>query len=316
MLMLVRHLERRHRAPAAPVRIALFAVILNTFVFLAQPAGASDEPITIYTVNYPLAYFAERIGGEHVRVTFPAPPDGDPAGWLPSAEEIAAFQQADLILLNGAGYAAWIDEAPLPEDKLVHTSASFKDRYIGEAAATHSHGEGVEHSHAAELAFTTWLDPQLASEQAAAIRDALNAALPASNSSFAAGYAALNADLQALDADFEQIFRTLGDTPLVFSHPVYQYLERRYNINGLSVHWEPDEVPGDEAFDELALQLLRHPAEYMIWEGEPEAAAVAALDEWQISSIVLDPCGNRPREGDYMTVMRNNVSNLRTALED
>ena len=65
------------------------------------------EPLTVYVVNYPLRYFAERIGGELVRVVFPAPADVDPAHWSPDAETVAAYQAADLILLNGAGYARW-----------------------------------------------------------------------------------------------------------------------------------------------------------------------------------------------------------------
>ena len=38
---------------------------------------------TIFTVNYPLKYFTQRIGGDRVRVEFPAPPDEDPAFWTP-----------------------------------------------------------------------------------------------------------------------------------------------------------------------------------------------------------------------------------------
>jgi len=314
--MFAKYLALQLKLRGAAVGTVLGSLIVVTIGGIGQAATAAGEPISVYTVNYPLAYFAERIGGEHVRVTFPAPPDGDPAAWSPSEEEISAFQQADLILLNGAGYAGWIGKATLPEDKLVDTSAGFKDRYIGEAASTHSHAAGAEHSHEAETAFTTWLDPQLAAAQAEAIRDALSTALPASSSVFEAGYEALSADLQALDADFEQIFGALADTPLVFSHPVYQYLERRYEVNGVSVHWEPDEVPGDDELNQLAQKLLRHPAEYMIWEGEPEADSVASLAEWQIGSIVLDPCGNRPQEGDYMTVMRDNVTNMRAAVAD
>ena len=36
------------------------------------PTTAGDE-LLIYTVNYPLAYFAERIGAEDVNVVFPVP---------------------------------------------------------------------------------------------------------------------------------------------------------------------------------------------------------------------------------------------------
>jgi zinc transport system substrate-binding protein len=281
-----------------------------------RPTAAAIEPLTVYTVNYPLAYFAARIGGDRVRVEFPAPPDGDPANWAPGAEDIVAYQQADLILLNGAGYAGWTRMVTLPEDKLVDTSASFADRYISEDSASHSHGPDGEHSHEAEIAFTTWLDPQLAIEQARAIRDALSARQPDSAAEFQAGFESLQADLSALDRDFEALFGELGDAPVVFSHPVYQYLQRRYGIDGVSVHWEPGERPGNDELMKLADRLVSHPAQLMVWEGEPVPESVAALSAMTVDSVVLDPCGNRPGEGDYLTVMRDNVANLRAAISD
>ena len=130
---------------------------------------APDDPIRplqVYVVNYPLQYFAERIGGDRVEVHFPAPADVDPAFWSPDAETIAAYQQADVILLNGAGYADWVTRAALPDSVLVDTSAAFADRLVPvEKAVTHSHGPEGEHVHG-EVAFTTWLDPTLAIEQA------------------------------------------------------------------------------------------------------------------------------------------------------
>ncbi len=282
----------------------------------AGTAAATVEPLTVYTVNYPLSYFAERIGGDRVSVVFPAPPDGDPANWAPEADDIVAFQQADLILLNGAGYAGWTRIVTLPEDRLVDTSASFADQYIVDDEGTHSHGPEGEHSHEAETAFTTWLDPQLAIAHAAAIRDALIARQPESTAEFEAGFESLQADLSALDQDFEAVFGALGDAPVVFSHPVYQYLERRYGINGYSVHWEPGEVPGGEELMKLAERLVSHPAELMIWEGEPMPETVTALAGMAIGSVVLDPSGNRPSEGDYLSVMRANVAGLRAAVSE
>jgi zinc transport system substrate-binding protein len=82
------------------VWIVLFSVIPFQ---LSSAAG----PLKIYAVNYPLKYFAERIGGMHVKVYFPAPADVDPVYWTPDITSIAANQKADLILLNGAGYAKW-----------------------------------------------------------------------------------------------------------------------------------------------------------------------------------------------------------------
>ena len=129
---------------------------------VAPVAEETTDTLVIYTVNYPLAYFAETIGGDLVEVVFPAPADQDPAYWSPDADTIAAYQAADLILLNGAGYAKWVDRATLPSSRLVDTGAAFADRLIEmESVTTHSHGPEGEHEHGG-WAFTTWLDPMLA----------------------------------------------------------------------------------------------------------------------------------------------------------
>ena len=53
---------------------------------VAPVAEETTDMLVVYAVNYPLAYFAERIGGDLVEVVFPAPVDEDPAFWNPSAE--------------------------------------------------------------------------------------------------------------------------------------------------------------------------------------------------------------------------------------
>jgi len=273
-------------------------------------AAAAGPDLTVCTVNYPLAWFAGRIGGDRVRVEFPAPPDGDPAFWTPGPDAVALYQQADLVLLNGAGYAKWTAMAPLPASKLVDTSAAFRDRYIvEEASTTHSHGPGGEHSHGG-TAFTTWLDPTLAIEHARAVTEALAKASPGGAGEFQAGFDALERDLLALDGELAGITGGKADLPLLGSHPVYQYLARRYSLNLESVHFEPDEFPGEEAWRGLEKILAHHPAKWMLWEGEPLEETRARLREMGVESVVFDPCGNRPEEGDYLAVMRANASRL------
>ena len=84
---------------------SLWALLCLGILFIGISAVAADGPLNVYVVNYPLKYFAERIGGPHVRVTLPVPAGEDPVYWTPTIAEITAYQQADLILLNGAGYA-------------------------------------------------------------------------------------------------------------------------------------------------------------------------------------------------------------------
>ena len=272
--------------------------------------SAASGPLSVYVVNYPLQYFAERIGGPHIRVTFPAPPEGDPAFWEPGVEQIAAYQQADLILLNGASYAKWVQRVSLPESRLVDTSVAFADRYILlEAQATHSHGAAGEHQHG-EVAFTTWLDPQQAIRQAAAIHDALVRLRPEAEAIFQQRLASLQQDLQALDEQFAVAFDSYKGQPLLFSHRVYQYLIRRYAIEGYELHWEPDRMPNaDEwrAFDRL---LEEFPARWVVWEDEPSPDMVAALDQRGVAALVFEPVANKPTDGDYLSIMQENLARL------
>jgi zinc transport system substrate-binding protein len=265
-------------------------------------------PTVVYVTNYPLKYFAERIGGEHVTVHFPAPSGDDPAYWMPGPETISNYQQADLILLNGAGYEKWTEAVSLPRSKLCQTSSPFtsEEFILLEDAVTHSHGPEGEHAHGG-MAFTTWLDPTLAVKQADAIRSALAELRPKHADAFRQAYEALRSDLEALDQEIADIVMRASDQPVLFSHPVYQYFERRYGLKARSVHWEPDEAPTDAMWAELKELLVRHPTKWMIWENEPLGKTADKLAELGLSSSVYDPCANTPGEGDYLTVQRKNL---------
>ncbi len=212
--------------------------------------------------------------------------------------------------MNGASYAKWVETVSLPASKLVHTSASFRDHYlVMEGTVVHSHGPEGEHSHG-EAAFTTWLDPELAVEHAKAIRDAFVEARPADEATFKEGFASLERDLIELDERMEQALAGKADRPLMGSYPVYQYLARRHGLNLRAVHFEPDAFPANEAWHDLERVLEEHPAEWMLWEGEPLAETAEKLKGMGLENVVFDPCGNRPAAGDYLSVMASNVSGL------
>ncbi|HVR30519.1 MAG TPA: metal ABC transporter substrate-binding protein [Thermoanaerobaculia bacterium] len=269
--------------------------------------------LVVFVDSYPLRYFAERIGGDRVMVVFPAPAGVDPAYWTPDPRTIAEYQDADLILVTGAGYAKWVETATLPGSRLVDTSASLTDRLLPlEGAVTHSHGGMGEHSHTG-FATTLWLDPGLAAEQARAVADALTTASPEGAAGFAENLIALRRDLDQLDERLAAVAGRIGDTPLLFSHPVYQYLARRYGLNGRSLHWDPSEVPGHFAWAAFEEKLEGHPARFMVWEGEPVAETAVELERRGIQSLVFSPCATAPESGDYLSVMMDNIARLEAA---
>jgi zinc transport system substrate-binding protein len=289
--------------------VALAAVACSQEPAQTPATGPSPEgPLTVVAVNAPLASLARAVGGPAVEVVFPAPPEIDPAYWTPDPETVAAVAQADLVLRNGAGYARWLDRASLRAGRLVDTSAAFRDALIPiEDGAVHRHGPEGATDHGA-VAFTVWLDPHLALLQARAIAAALSAARPEESEDFERRLAEVTVRLDALDQRLAAASRALGETPLLLSHPVYQYPTARYHWNARALHWEPDGLPDEAEWQALEALLVAHPARWMLWEAPPMPEIRRRLAAHGITALVFAPGANLPATQDWLSLMEANVA--------
>lgn len=285
-----------------------YSVIL-AFLSLVSAPQLRAEPLTIFTVNYPLQYFAQRIAGDHAQVVFPAPADVDPAYWMPDRQTVADYQQADLIVLNGAAYAGWVSKVSLPHARQLDTSKAFNNDFIMDKD-TVTHGPAGAHSRAG-VAFITWLDLYQAVQQAETIAETLSGKQPEHATDFENNFEALRKDLMALDLQIQKIIAMKPRQLLFASQPVYHYLARRYELHLEDMFWDSDDMPGDQQWQQLRLVEENFPADWMLWRKRPLPEIVRELDSMGIGVIVFDPCANRPASGDFLTVMQQNIANLR-----
>lgn len=292
-----------------PRPACLLAAILPTFLSLLPGLARSDDPLVVQAPNYPLYYFADRIATDGFDVRYRVPEDIDPAFWEPAEADVVAFQKADIILRNGATYSKWMHKVSLPSSRIVDTSREFRDRFIETEGEEHSHGDGHVHTHGG-VAFVTWLDFEQAKVQANSIARRFRAMRPAEADAIDANLEALEADLAKLHEEAKGIGGKLGEVHLAASHPVYQYLARAYGLKVESLEWEPEMTIDEKASADLAKLLEKHPAKWMIWEGEATSENVAKVAESGLKSIVISPGANRPSEGDWLHVMRENLKAL------
>ena len=269
--------------------------------------SANQKPLAVAT-NYPLYYFAREIAGDAIEVQMPVI-EGDPAMWSPGGDDVSRLQAADLLIFNGAGYESWLDFTTLPANKILDTTTNRQDLLPIEETTVHQHGPQGEHSHQG-TAFTTWLDPKLAIEQARAIMHGLTQLRPESAGLFAVNFEKLEDRLEQLDQSLARVFIDLGDQPVIFSHPVYQYLQQRYGINGRSVHWEPDVEPGTRDWIDFGNLLREPPAKLVIWEAMPLNSTHDRLIEMGVQSVVFDPGANPVEPADYVELMAKNTGRI------
>lgn len=277
-------------------------------VFSVNAALAQDRP-RVVAVNQALHYLAERLLEDAAEVVFPVPEGVDPSFWRPSIADISMIQSADLILLNGAGFATWIDRVTLPRARVVNTLAGMQDQFIVTESITHSHGEGGEHSHEGVASYT-WLDPMLAIAQAQAVADAVIARDLANQADVEARLAELRSDLTELDAAARDALSGLESVAMIATHPRYQYFARRYSLSIASLEWDAGAMPTKEDLAELKTLVAQSGARVLIWEAEPPKDADALMEPLGLQSVVFEPWAGQSAGESFIQAYQDAVSDL------
>lgn len=287
-------------------------IIAAAVAFPALPAAAQERPV-VAAANYPLAYFAERLGEGVADVIFPIPADVDPSFWRPGISDIAAIQAADVIALNGAGFATWPTKASLPRSRTIDTSQAFSDRYIRTETVTHSHGDGGEHSHTATANYT-WLDFSLAAEQAATLSEAMIRQMPDDAADIAENRDGLIADLAALDARAAAIGEGADGVKVITSHPRYQYFGAAYSLDTAALDWDANTEPTQDQWVELEALISSTGASLFVWEAQPTDASRERIALLGIEDVIFPPLANRTTDLGFLDQMTKSLDDLETAL--
>ena len=268
----------------------------------------------VFVSNSFLSEAVKVIAGTRVERLYLLPANLDPTIWKPTTADLEKMQRARLLVLNGAEFEPWVAGVALPSSRMLRTANAFLDQWIETEAVVHSHGPGGEHSHAG-IASTTWLDFDLAKQQANAVRDRLEQLVPEAAGEFKKGSDEFNSQLSKLDTQMRDLATKLGPRPLLVSHPFHQYWAKRYGLNVRAVTWDPSEAPAAQGLDALQKALTDFPAELFLWESTPTDANVALLRERGIKSLVFSPAANLSEQDSWLEAMSRNLQGLEQSIE-
>ncbi len=273
----------------------------------SSPGNGPTDGVQVAAAFYPLAYVAERVGGDHVDVTNLTTPGGEPHDLEPSVTVTAEITEADLVLYE-KGFQPAVDAAvdetargDLLDAADVVDLTSFRDH-------------GVDSD---ELDPHFWLDPLLVADVAEAVADQLADLDPDHAEDYSANAADLVSDLRELDRQYTGGLAGCTRATVVVSHDAFGYLQR-YGLDmeaivGLSPEAEP--TPSDLA----RLQRLIHDDGVTTVFSETIVSAKAAdslAEATGAESAVLDPIEgltDRTADEDYLSLMRANLAALEKA---
>src|SRR2546421_1364342 len=263
-------------------------------------ASGAKGKTTVAAAFYPLAYAAEQVGGAKVDVRNLTPPGAEPHDIELTPRDVGRLQQADVVLYLSHGFQPAVEQAVAgARGKRVDVLAGLGlRRGVGDEA-----GKSDPH---------VWLDPVLYARIVRRIGAVLGEPARA---------AALARRVLALDGDYRRGLAHCARRDFVTSHAAFGYLAARYGLHQIPITGiDPESEPSPQRLRRLIALVRREHVTTVFFERlvSPRLAETVARDAGAKVSV-LDPIeGLTPAEqsrGDtYLTIMRRNLQELRSAL--
>jgi ABC-type Zn uptake system ZnuABC Zn-binding protein ZnuA len=194
-----------------------------------QAGSASTR--NVLAVESFLADIAQNVAGERLAVDPLIPLGLDPHGFEPTPQDVARVAEAQILIVNGAGFEEWLQEIldnAGGERLVIEASAGLAMREPRAGEEVHAGEEEPEHEGDPHF----WLDPNQVIGYVANIRDGLSQADPEGAAIYAQNASDYTTKLKELDAwiagQVEQIppERRL----LVTNHESFGYFADRYGF--------------------------------------------------------------------------------------
>ena len=291
--------------------LAIFAISKNSTKKLANTDP--ENKIQITTSFYPLYFFTSQIAGDKAVVYNLTPAGSEPHDYELTTQDVARIEDSKLLILNGNKLEAWGEKI---EDSLRGTGTRVIA--VGEVIVDQSMVEDnidINDPH-------VWLDPHLAEKEAMVITEALKQVDPSNTGFYQKNFELLQDKFSDLDEEFHLGLNNCLKKDMVTAHAAFGHLAREYNLNQVSISGlSPDEEPSPQKLAEVADFAGKNNIKYIFFESlvSPKLAQTVA-SEIGASTLVLNPIeglgDSEIAQGkNYFTEMRNNLTNLKIALQ-
>lgn len=293
--------------------LGLLAYFLNTVKPPMKGVSNNSEKLQIVTSFYPLYYFTTQIAGDKANVSNVTPAGAEPHDYEPSTQDIASMEKASIIVLNGGQLEAWGDKIKENiKNKPIEVVVASEGLITQEVEME---GKVIKDPH-------IWLDPVLAQQEVHKIVEALTKVDPKNSEYYKNNETVLIKKLHSLDTAFKDGLKECTQKNIVTSHAAFGYIASRYGLRQLSISGlSPDEEPSAKQLAEVSVFAKQNNIKYIFFETliSPKLSETIAR-EIGAKTIVFNPLEGLTKdevsEGkDYFSVQKDNLTNLRTALE-
>ncbi|WP_030858352.1 metal ABC transporter substrate-binding protein [Streptomyces sp. NRRL S-37] len=324
------NVRRPHISTAALAAVTALGLGTLTACSSDSAAAGNTEKFDVVASFYPMAFLAERIGGEHVSVTSLTEPGQEPHDLEISAKQTAQLEESDAALYL-KGLQPTVDEAigqsPVKTKIDAATLTSLEEHGTEAGGHEEEHAEeehaeeehGHEHEHEGGKDPHIWLDPVKYAEVAEGVGKAFEKADPDHAADYEKNTAALVGELNDLDEKFRAGLADRKNSVFLTTHAAFGYLAERYGLTEEAISGlDPESEPSGARVKELQEMAKADGVTTVFYETlVSDKTAKTLAGDTGLKTDVLDPVEgitDASRGDDYFQVMEANLKALRTAL--
>ncbi|MEU9152410.1 metal ABC transporter substrate-binding protein [Streptomyces sp. NPDC048417] len=312
---------RRRLIPTAAAATVTALGIATLSACGGDATAAQTGKFDVVASFYPMAFLADRIGGNHVHVTSLTSPGQEPHDLEISPKQIIGIEKSDAVLYL-KNLQPSVDDAVAQSSvgtKIDAASLTTLEQHGNEAgghAASHDTSKNEELS---GLDPHIWLDPVRYAQVAEGVGKAFEKADPDHAADYRKNTATLVKKLDALDTQFKNGLANTRTKVFITTHAAFGYLAERYGLTEEAVNGlDPESEPSAARVKDLETMAKADGVSTVFYEtlvSDKTAKTIAA--DAGLKTDVLDPIEGitaKSRGKDYFAVQEANLKALQTAL--
>jgi zinc transport system substrate-binding protein len=306
--------------------ILLFTLVVLSGVTACRQnknTSAQNSKINVTTTNFPPYDFVRQIAGDRVNLFMLLPPGSESHSFEPSPRDIITVQNSDIFIYVGGGSDKWID-------RILQSMNTGNMKILAMINAVEKVEEeiveGMEDDDGGVTAYDehVWTSPKNAILIVRAITELLCKADPANAAFFWQNAAGYTAELERLNAGFNEAVSGAKRNTVVFADRFpFRYFADTYGLTyfaafpGCATETEPSAATVKFLIDKIRADKI--PVVFHI-ELSNERMADTISGETGAKKLLLHSCHNiTKRDFDsglgYLEIMKNNIKNLKEALD-
>ena len=288
-------------------RMVCAGILLFTGCSVNQKKEIQDDRLSVYASFYPMADFAEKIGGDHVKVVNMTPAGVEPHDYEPSMEDVKGLSKADVFIYNGDDMEHWANRVlhgiDNPNLKVVKASEALSLKEENRNTDPH-----------------TWLSIRNAIQEMATIKEAFSTADPDHKKDYEANYNQYKELLVKLDKKYRDELAPYKGKSVVVAHQAFGYLFDDYGLKQLPIDGlTPDSEPTAAKVKQIMEEVKKNNVRVIYYEElvDPKVASMIAQETGAKTAVLntLEGLSNEDLKNgrDYLSVMEDNLTALLSA---